>query len=167
MSIGEKNSIDYCPVCHMQAVPKISRSVYQGSSFGFCSQQCLDRFHANPGLYIGRSGMPAAKQQGVQVIKQRVIRLDSPASEVIQQQLMEALLSMMGIKQVSIEGDLIRICYDLLEATAEQIEEAIEQSGARLGKVWKDRLKRAFVHYVEETEVKNLEQQHESHGCHH
>ena len=154
------------PVCRMIVDDESLYVEYLGSHFYFCSEQCKVRFIANPHLYIGKAGIPSPKQQGMHIIKQRVIRLESPPPEPTQQQLIDVLLRMMGIKQVSIERDLIRISYDLLEATAEQIEEAIEQSGAQLGRVWKDRLKSAFVHYVEETELENLEHQHERHGCH-
>ena len=61
---------------------------------------------------------------------------------------------------------LIHTQYDLFEATASQIEEAIQGSGTKLGSVWLDYLKRAFVHYIEETELESLEHQNESYGCH-
>jgi len=155
------------PVCHMDVSDNDIHERYQGSHFYFCSEQCRERFVTNPHLYVGKAGIPSAKQQGMHVLKQRVIRLESPANEEIQRQLIEVLQAMMGVKEVDVEGDLVRIRYDLLEATAVQIEKSIDQSGAQLGKAWKDKLKSAFVHYLEETELDNLEHQHESHGCHH
>jgi len=155
------------PVCKMTVDIDSLHVEYLGSHFYFCSEQCKERFNKNPHLYVGKTGTPSPKQQGMHIIKRRSIRLDTPVTTDIRQQLIEVLMGMMGIKQVNIEGDLIQIHYDLLEATAEQIEKAIERSGAQLEKVWKERLKRAFVHYIEETELENLEHQNESHGCHH
>jgi hypothetical protein len=69
----------------------------------------------------------------------------------------DALLAMMGIRSISIDGDSIVIAYDLLQATAEQVEERLAEIGVRLGEGWTERLRRAFVHYEEECEVGNLE----------
>ena len=160
----ENEKID--PVCKMHVDTESRHIEHLGSHFYFCSEQCIERFIANPHLYIGKAGVPSPKQQGMHAIKQRVIRLDAPITKIIQKNLIETLLNMMGIKQVDTEGDVIRIRYDLLEVTAEQIEKAIGQSGAELDSIWKERLKRAFVHYIEETELENLEHQDESHGCH-
>lgn len=49
------------------------------------------------------------------------------------------------------------IVYDLLQATAEQIEEKLAEIGIQLGEGLAERLRRAFVHYEEECEVGNLE----------
>ena len=165
MSTQKNEMID--PVCMMIVDAEALHVEYLGLHFYFCSEQCRERFVANPHLYTGKPGQRSPKQQGVHVIKQRVIRLELPATEAVKVLLVEGLMSMMGIKEVNIENDLIRIRYDLLEATAEQIEKTIEQSDTKLGRIWKERLKRAFVHYIEETELENLENQHESHGCHH
>ncbi len=154
------------PVCGMSTDDEALHIEHQGLHYYFCSSQCQERFSANPHLYIGQAGIPSPKQQGMCVIKKRTIRLAQQPSKEIRQQLVAELEKMMGIKQVDVEDDLIHIQYDLLEATASQIEEAIQQSGAKLGHVWIDHLKRAFLHYIEETELDNLEHQHESHGCH-
>ncbi len=154
------------PVCDMKVDNTHLHTEYMGSDFYFCSVQCLERFTANPHLYIGQGGIPSPKQQGVRVIKKRTISLGEIPNDEVQQKLATELLQMMGIIQIELDDDLIHIQYDLLEATASQIEQAIEQSGTALGHVWSDRLKRAFVHYVEETQLENLEHQHEMHGCH-
>ena len=39
--------------------------------------------------------------------------------------------------------------------TEAQIESEITQAGAKLGQEWSERLKRAFVNYLEESEIKN------------
>ena len=64
----------------------------------------------------------------------------------------------MGIKNVDIDSEGMHISYDLLQVTAEQIETAIDKSGVILGDKLSQKLKRAFVHYVEESELDNLEQ---------
>lgn len=154
------------PVCGMNVADDALHAEHLESRFYFCSSQCQQRFIANPHLYIGKAGVPALKQQGVSVIKKRTIHLEKQPSREVQQQLVSALEKMMGIKQIDVDGELIHIQYDLLEATVSQIEEAIQQSGTKLGQVWSERLKRAFVHYIEDTELENMEHQHESHGCH-
>ena len=53
-------------------------------------------------------------------------------------------------------GD-VAITYDLLEATAEQIESTILAAGAQLGGGWTERLRRALVHYTEDCEAANME----------
>jgi hypothetical protein len=51
----------------------------------------------------------------------------------------------------------VEITYDLLQATASQIEREIEKLGVALGEAWADRLRRAFVRFSEETEVESLD----------
>jgi len=153
------------PVCGMRVDIDSLNIEHLGSNFYFCSMQCQDRFTANPHLYIGEAGIPSPKQKGMQVIKKRTIRLAERPSKNIQQQLVAELVKMMGVQRIDVDEDLIHIQYDLLEATASQIEKAIQRSGTQLGSVWMDHLKRAFVHYIEETELENLE--YKSHGCHH
>ncbi len=72
-------------------------------------------------------------------------------------QVSDEIRSMMGIINISIDGADIKITYDLLQATALQIESRLDDSGVKLGKNLGEQLRRAFVHYIEETEVDNLE----------
>jgi len=140
---------------------------HQGKDFYFCSAQCSERFRANPHLYVGRAGHPSVKQQGDVVLKQRTLILDSALSGSQAEQLSSALLNMMGIKSVHIEGKRMQITYDLIQVTAQQIEIAIEQAGDALGHGLSSKLKRSFVHYLEETELNNLETQtDDSKHCH-
>jgi len=76
------------------------------------------------------------------------------------------LQAMMGIIDVTIKENFIFISYDLLQATTEQIENTLEQSGRTLGLAWSDKLKRAFIHYHEETQLDNLEYDNSGHGLH-
>jgi len=162
--MGHGNEKVKDPVCHMWVTPDQYAINYQGMDFAFCSQQCKDRFLANPHLYIGIPGERAPKQQGQEVLKRRRLRLDQPLSASAAQQVSEQLGAMMGVYAVDIDANELTITYDLLQATAAQIETTMQQAGARLGEGWGERLRRAFVHYFEETEVASREVQPGSHG---
>ncbi|MBZ0105457.1 MAG: YHS domain-containing protein [Sulfuricella denitrificans] len=146
------------PVCEMDVNPDQNQATYLGMNFAFCSEQCRQRFMANPNLYIGKPGHVAPKQAGVKLIKKRRMHLAAPISIDEAGKLVEALQSMMGIKEVNVKSDMVEISYDLLEATAEQIEAQMIVIGVRIGKGWGERLRRAFVHYEEECELGNLEE---------
>lgn len=91
------------------------------------------------------------------MIKQRRLHLACPLSASEAEVLRKAVQAMMGIQSVSFEGEHMVIVYDLLQATARQVEEKLAEAGARLGEGWAERLRRAFVHYEEECEICNLE----------
>ncbi|MHB1084867.1 MAG: YHS domain-containing protein [Thiobacillus sp.] len=146
------------PVCGMQVSLDSYAMEHLGMHYAFCSRQCQDRFKANPHLYVGVPGQMAPKHQGMEVVKQRRFRLEQPMPDTDAAILVEALGSMMGIKHIEVAGDIVSITYDLLQATAEQIEACIMgQVGLRLGTEWSVWLQRGFVHYLEEVEVGNLE----------
>jgi YHS domain-containing protein len=145
------------PVRQMLVTPEQNAINYQGMQFAFCSQQCKERFLANPHLYIGLPGEPASKQSGQKVVKRRRLCLDEPLSDADAQRLLEQLHAMMGVYAVEIAADQLIITYDLLQATAEQIETVLQQAGACLGAGRSERLRRVFVHYLEESEVQSLE----------
>jgi YHS domain-containing protein len=147
------------PVCGM-IVDSLQYAVdYLGIRYTFCSEQCLERFTTNPHLYVGRPGHPAPKQEGKEVVKRRWLRLAQPLVPEEAGTLVTALHEMMGIKAVAAEGVSVEITYDLLQATAGQIEARLTEIGVRLGDGWAERLRRAFIHYEEECEVENLEVQ--------
>lgn len=145
------------PVCGMEVDAHAFETIYIGINFVFCSKQCQERFAANPHLYIGVPGEKAPKQMGMAVIKQRRFQLDRPLSTAGASLLGEELRSMMGIQAVDIQGDTVTITYDLIQATAEQLEAKMVEVGAKLGEGWAERLRRGFVHYLEECEVGSLE----------
>lgn len=145
------------PVCGMEVDREQYRTDYLGLSFAFCSEQCHQRFLANPHLYVGRPGHQAPKQAGVKVIKKRCMHFAAPLSPSEATVLAEALNAMMGVKAVRVSGDKVEISYDLLEASAEQIEAQMAALGVRMGKGWGERLRRAFAHYEEECALGNLE----------
>jgi len=134
--------------------------VHSGILLAFCSNQCRERFLANPHLYIGYPGHMAPKQKGVQVVKRRHFRLEQPLTSLQRDLLTHDLRSMMGIREVHIDDMLIEIemTYDLMVVTAEQIEARLAEIGLKLGEEWPERLRRGFVHFLEEFEVSGLEE---------
>lgn len=144
------------PVCGMQVEPHRNEVAYLGISYAFCSQQCQQRFLANPHLYIGTPDHPSVKQQGKAVFKSRRIHLDAPLTPEQAAILAGELGQMMGIAGIKIKGRHVEVVYDLLQATAEQIEQRLVELGVRLGENWPERLRQAFVHYTEECELGNL-----------
>lgn len=154
------------PVCKMQVQGVSFAMEYSGIKYAFCSAQCQERFLANPHLYIGFPGHKAPAQEGVEVIKCREILLASPLDKSQAQHVHNALTDMMGVQEVRIDGTKLEIRYDLIRATEQQIENKLALVGAALGHRWTDRLRRAFIHYEEETEVGTLEVTKSKKSCH-
>lgn len=147
--------IDY--VCEMKVQTDEISLDYQGVHYAFCSEQCRERFQINPHLYIGYPGNKAPKQKGDVILKSRKLKLDEPLSADIVKKVLDNIQAMMGINHIEIEGDTIYISYDLLQATEAQIEEKIVSSGVSLGNDLAERLRRAFVNFMEETHIDSLE----------
>ncbi len=110
------------PVCGMMVEAGQHAAEYLQISHSFCSPQCRDRFLANPHLYVGAPGHRAPRSAGLEVVKQRRLRLAQMLLPLQIETLRAALQAMMGVQSVSVEGDCVVIVYDLLQATAEQIE---------------------------------------------
>src|SRR3989337_1064500 len=144
-------------VCHMQVPSASFATEYAGGHYAFCSAQCKERFLASPHLYIGFPGRKAPAQEGKKVIKRRRLLLLAPLDAAQAEQVKQALLEMMGIHEVCIEGDKIEIQYDLVQVTAEQIADKLALIGAGLGEGWADRLKLAFINNLEEIEISSLQ----------
>jgi len=153
------------PVCEMDVSSGNYDSNYLGVDYSFCSKQCHDRFVTNPHLYIGKPGHPSPKQLGQSVIKCRTMKLDRAIPEDISEKLDTALSTMMGIRDITFEDNVIRITYDLLEATVEQIEDEILKTDKSLSLSWMEKIRSAFIHYVEETEIMNLEEDTPDNHC--
>jgi len=163
----ENNKV-HCPVCNMDTQENNIHSEFEKLEFFFCSNQCQDRFIANPHLYIGHWGRLSAKQRGECILKKRIIKLERTTQNNLAEKITKGLSAMMGVKEVSIEGERISICYDLIETTSLQIESEIEQLGGYLKDDLVERTKLAFIHYREEVEIDNLEQDTcSSHNHHH
>ena len=153
------------PVCRMEVAATSFATEYAGIAYAFCSAQCKERFLANPQLYIGFPGHKAPAQKGRKIIKQRRLLLSVPLDAMQAEQVKRALLEMMGIHKVCIEGDKLEVQYDLMQVTTEQIADKLALIGADLGGGWMDRLKLAFINYLEETEMSGLEVENKK-GCH-
>ena len=95
--------------------------------------------------------------RGMELIKTRTLKLAEPLPQELADKIIEYIEAMMGIQFVEVDGDRIDITYDLLQATEEQIEQTIAQAGATLGEDWTEKIKRAFVHYMEDTEAVTIE----------
>jgi len=144
-------------VCHMQVSSTSFATEYAGSHYAFCSAQCKERFLANPHLYIGFPGRKAPAQEGVKVIKRHRLLLSATLDAIQAEQVKQALLAMMGVHDVSIEGGKIEIQYDLIQVTTGQIADKLALIGADLGGSWVDRLKLAFINNLEEIEINSRE----------
>lgn len=164
--MSTKNANFRCPVCHMDVDSADISCDYLDMFFVFCARQCQERFISNPHLYIGQRGIPAPKQRGEKVFKRRTLKLAETIPQDFADAIIASLDKMMGIMHVKIEVDTIEITYDLLEATLQQIEKKLEETGYKLASGWGKSLKWAFVHYLEETELDNLEHGSGPH-CHH
>jgi len=157
------NEIIKDPVCHMQVASASFATEYAGGHYAFCSAQCKERFLANPHLYIGFPGNKAPAQEGAKVIKRHRFLLSAPLDAIQSEQVKQALLEMMGMHEVFIEGDKIEIQYDLIQVTAEQIADKLALIGAGLGGGWMDRLKLAFINNLEDIELSSLEVDNKKH----
>lgn len=165
---NSNHTLIHDPVCDMVVTDNTYVTEHAGLKFLFCSRQCLERFQANPELYIGHAGEPAPRQRGEKIIKQRIFKLTDRLTDKQISILRKQIMKMMGIQDILFEGEHICIRYDLLQATAQQIETTIKDAGDLLGDGWGNKLRRAFIHYLEETELDNLAQQQTSkgQGCH-
>lgn len=154
------------PVCGMEVAPTQFETIYEGLHYAFCSEQCRQRFVANPHLYIGVPGEKAPRQKGEELLKRRRFQLDTPLAVQGAVILIDELGAMMGVKAIAILDDnTVIITYDLIQATAEQLEAKMVEVGAKLGEGWAERLRRGFVHSLEVIEVGNLEvHSHHGHG---
>lgn len=165
MDAKARKSLVRDPVCGMMVEPDRLRSTYRGIEYSFCSRQCAERFSEQPQLYVGSPTQRAPKQQGMEVIKQRRLRLAAPLAREQAERAVAALQAMMGVKSVAVDDEALDVRYDLLLATEEQIETALSSAGVRLSRGWVERVRRAFAHYEESCETGNLAAPGETH-CH-
>jgi YHS domain-containing protein len=147
------------PVCGMVVDEHKIVTSYEGVHYVFCSNQCQERFESNPHLYIGHPGHKAPKQEGVKLVKIRRFKLEHSLSLSDAKVLANELYDMMGIMNLQINDMDIEVTYDLMEATAEQIENKMVEIGINLGEKWAQVLRREFIHLIEETEVSSMEEE--------
>ena len=150
------------PVCGMQVDTEMAAASveYSGHTYYFCSRHCQEKFNRNPRQY-------RQPEDHHQANTNAATQYTCPLPVGRDEELKHTLYQMMGIKNVYYDGVRWEISYDLLQATAKQIERTISEFGAQLGGNWAEQLRRAFVHYVEETELLNLENPGGSHSHHH
>jgi len=140
----------HCPVCGMDTPSHEITTEHNGICYHFCSQQCLENFSKHPALYLS---IKSPKREGKSVIKRRSFVLDTPVPDAGTKSFESVISEMMGVREVVISGEKVSVTYDLLEVTAEQIEQVLEKAGAKLGTGWASRLKRGWVQYKEENEI--------------
>ena len=167
------------PVCAMMVGEWENQYVYRGIGYAFCSQQCRERFIVVSELYVGRRGLLAPKQNGMQVIKRKHMPLSLPLTQAEFFELRGALLSMMGVTAVHpvermTEGkpgarrvertnsttmriEAVAITYDLFQATAEQLERRCAELNVAPSNRWGEKLLRNFIHYMEKCELEDLQ----------
>jgi len=145
--------VRHCSVCGMDAKDSTICAEYFGITHHFCTLQCHDNFLAHPKLYIGKQ---APVNIGRKLIKQRSFLLDEPMRDEQRDPLIALLHTLMSVQDVCIEGNRVSIAYNLLEIHAAQIEAALEQAGASMSSSWAERLKRGWVHYIEDNELDHL-----------
>lgn len=146
-----------CPVCGMKAVHDDLWRTHLGIKRYCCSQQCVDRFIAHPGLYCGnpKTG-PSEKQQGRMEIKrhQIIFYKAMPTESIVA--ISEAVGSMMGVKMLNVHREAVYVTYDLMVVSLEDIEWMIEGVLGQLYSPMVDRIKRGWIHCIEECELENL-----------
>lgn len=143
------------PVCGMTVSGGTYEAVHEDVRYAFCSRQCLERFTERPGLYVGVNGRPAPGRNGGQPRRRRMT-LSASLTREQTRKMAAALRSMMGVEKVTCSGNAVEITYDLLQATAGQLERKIAELGARLEEGAAEKLKRDFVRYVEDCELDDL-----------
>lgn len=74
--VSEKVGDPVC--CCMCVAPNQHAISYKSMAFAFGSQQCKERFLANPNLFIGAPGERAPTQAGQELLKCRHLRLEPP-----------------------------------------------------------------------------------------
>ncbi|HEC15267.1 MAG TPA: hypothetical protein ENI99_01630 [Sedimenticola sp.] len=141
--------VNICPVCDMIGEFNTHTMQHHNKVLHFCSQQCKETFVAHPMLYLGKA------DRG-EDIKRRTLRMAEPLDAETAKQVVACLKAMMGVKEVTVEGDKVRITYDLLQVTEKVIEKTLTEAKLPLSEKWLERLHRAWVQSNEVAELDNL-----------
>ena len=139
-----------CPVCGMRADPGSVTLEYRGMRFALCSEQCRERFQTDPEGFVGPPGQGSGPRPDP--ARRRRLRLGQRPTPSQAETLRDLLEGMMGVRAVSIRGDRLEITYHPDQASEDRIEGELAEAGERLGPGWPERLRRAFIHYEDETE---------------
>lgn len=146
-----------CPVCHMTKLNPTLFFSFQGVDQYFCSSQCLERFKAHPHLFVGEPQHGLSPKQNKQmVLKQRRIMLKKRISEDLKALLEKSLRSLMGIKEIGFDQQVLFVSYDLLQVSLDTIEKVIEDNASQQNGTVFGKIKRSIIHYSEECELGNL-----------
>ena len=138
-----------CPVCGMRVTRADNGLEYGHMHFWLCSEPCRLRFQDRPAAYVTATGGRGG--DGAALVKRRRLRLGQTLRPDEGNLLRDLLEGMMGVRMVAARGDRLEITYDTALTGAEQLEAELAEAGDRLGGGWGDRLRRAFIHYEEET----------------
>ncbi len=141
--------IHICPVCDMLGTFETETLKHNQKTLHFCSRQCKETFTAHPTLYLGK----ADREED---IKRRTLHMAEPLDDETAKQLTSCLERLMGIKEVHVDGDKVRITYDLLQVTEKVIEKTLAEAKLPLSGSWLEKLHRAWIQGSEETELDNL-----------
>lgn len=104
---------------------------------------------------------------GTGVLKKRTIKLAKPLPHAVSDQFIKYINSLTGVHHLEINGNCITIIYDLLQVTEFQIEKTITDACTELDDDLLERVRRAYVRIIEETEIESLEAYPVSRGRHH
>jgi YHS domain-containing protein len=140
-----------CTVCATVVGVDELVTEYHKVYYHLCSDQCKETFIAHPRLYTGKPGADRRVK-----MKCRMLKMGKPMSADEKTLTSDHLHHLVGIKKVDIKGSHLYVTYDLLQITEMQIEQALQEAGAKLGGNWLHKLNRAWIHYSEETELDNL-----------
>ena len=141
--------INICPVCDMLGKFNTETIQHNKKTLHFCSEQCKETFVAHPTLYLGKA------DRGKD-IKRRTLHMAEPLDAESAEQVTFCLTAMMGVKEVTVDGEKVHITYDLLQVTEKVIEKALADAELPLSKSWLERLHRAWVQGNEASELENL-----------
>jgi len=97
----------------------------------------------------------AQKPRTQSVLKKRRLRLARTQSRRNANRLAQVLTAQQGIERVEVVDHFVNVSYDLLQITELRIEQEIIASGEQLAEYRLEKLRRAWVHYTEETELEN------------
>jgi len=147
-----QSNADICPVCGMAVSSSLYTKKHNKMYFYFCSEQCQTNFSIRPNLYMKRQpGHPQSPR-----IKQRTLHLAESLNSEHAALITEHLQQLMGIRHVAVNGNNLQLEYDLLQVNEVKIEQSLSKIGVKLGEGWVDRLRRAWVHELENNELDNL-----------
>lgn len=143
--------MNHCPVCGMPLIEERHIVEYHHMRFNFCSEQCRERFNAQPSLYS--SGVIEGREP---LLKHRklclAIGMDGDTSRAIA----ACLGAVMGVREVEIKEGCVQITYDLWQVTQAHIEKALSEKNIRLDDSPLQRLRRAWARNLEDNELENL-----------